>query len=377
MSILSRYIFRELIPPFIIGLFILVILILTQQTLLIMNLLVNKGLSPGTVARLILAIFPQFLTMIIPVSVLAASTAVFHRLASDGEIIAIKASGIGISRLIPPLALFALIGFALSLGMSLKAMETQGMSLQDMLLTVLQKKLSLGIKPQSFNNFMNKFVIYVDRMPTFSRMNGIFIYEKPVGKNDAGSVIIAKEGHLENEINPPGLRLKLTSGTLYREGTYQQFVRFDSYDLTILGSIPKGESRHILSISELQKKIRESKTPKSDDLRQLEDRYKNYTYPFSCIIFAFMGIPFGIYAKRSGKLSGFVFATTSVIVFYMLNTIDDLLVARKLLPPLLASLIPDLVLGSVMVFLLILVFREIEIPQMTLPKFRFRRKASA
>ncbi len=90
-----------------------------------------------------------------------------------------------------------------------------------------------------------------------------------------------------------------------------------------------------------------------------------------------MGIPFGIYAKRSGKLSGFVFATTSVIVFYMLNTIDDLLVARKLLPPLLASLIPDLVLGSVMVFLLILVFREIEIPQMTLPKFRFRRKASA
>ncbi|EQD79502.1 putative permease YjgP/YjgQ, partial [mine drainage metagenome] len=113
------------------------ILILTQQTLLIMNLLVNKGLSPGTVARLILAIFPQFLTMIIPVSVLAASTAVFHRLASDGEIIAIKASGIGISRLIPPLALFALIGFGLSLGMSLKAMETQGMSLQDMLLTVL------------------------------------------------------------------------------------------------------------------------------------------------------------------------------------------------------------------------------------------------
>ncbi len=204
MSILSRYIFRELIPPFIIGLFILVILILTQQTLLIMNLLVNKGLSPGTVARLILAIFPQFLTMIIPVSVLAASTAVFHRLASDGEIIAIKASGIGISRLIPPLALFALIGFGLSLGISLKAMETQGMSLQDMLLTVLQKKLSLGIKPQSFNNFMNKFVIYVDRMPTFSRMNGIFIYEKPVGKNDAGSVIIAKEGHLENEINPQG-----------------------------------------------------------------------------------------------------------------------------------------------------------------------------
>ncbi|EQD34769.1 permease YjgP/YjgQ family protein, partial [mine drainage metagenome] len=164
-------------------------------------------------------------------------------------------------------------------------------------------------------------------------MNGIFIYEKPAGKDDTGSVIIAKEGHLENEINPPGLRLKLTSGTLYREGTYQQFVRFDSYDLTILGSIPKGRSSHIPTISELQKKIRESKNPKSDDLRQLEDRYKNYTYPFSCIIFAFMGIPFGIYAKRSGKLSGFVFATTSVIVFYMLNTIDDLLVARKLLSP--------------------------------------------
>ncbi len=374
MKILSRYIFRELIPPFIVGLFILVILILTQQTLLIMNLLVNKGLSPGTVARLVLAIFPQFLTMIIPVSVLAASTAVFHRLASDGEIIAIKASGIGISRLIAPLALFALIGFGASLSMSMKAMETQGMSLQDMLLSVLQKRLSLGIKPQTFNNFMDKFVIYVDRMPTFSEMNGIFIYEKPTGKNEKGSVIMARQGHLENEVNPPGLRLKLNSGTLYRGGAFEQFVQFDSYDLTILGSVPKGKSTNIPTISELRKKIAGSKNPHASTLRHLEDLYKNYTYPFSCIIFAFMGIPFGIYAKRSGKLSGFVFATSSIIVFYMLNTIDDLLVARKLLAPLMAALIPDLVLGSVMVVLLVLVFKEIDIPQFSLPKWPFLKR---
>ena len=157
MKIIHRYLFIELLPPFVIGLLVLVVLILTQQTLMIMNLLVNKGLSIPTVLRLVLMIFPQFLTMIIPVSVLAASTATFNRFASDGEITALKASGIGLSRLLWPLVLFAFLGYLGSFYMSLKAQETQGMSLQEMISTVLKKKMSLGIRPQVFNNFTDRF----------------------------------------------------------------------------------------------------------------------------------------------------------------------------------------------------------------------------
>ncbi|MHB1285409.1 MAG: LptF/LptG family permease [Leptospirales bacterium] len=360
MKIIDRYVFLELLPPFLIGLFVLIVLILTQQTLMIMNLLVNKGLSVQTVFRLVLMIFPQFLTMIIPVSVLAASTATFHRLASDGEITALKASGIAISRLLLPLFFFALIGFLGSFYMSIKAGETQGMSLQELITTVLQKKLSLGIKPQVFNNFMDRFVIYVDKMPTFSKMQGIFIYQK-ASVGEPSTIIMARQGSLMNERNTdrPGIRLQLRSGTLLREGAFQQFVQFRSYDLTILGKTQGQSAGGTPSIRKLKRMIRESSPPKIALLRQLEDRYKNYTYPFSCLIFAFLGIPFGIYAKRSGKLSGFVFATSSVIFFYILNTIDDLMVARRLMSPFFASLVPDLALGGLMVFLLVMVFREI------------------
>ncbi len=359
LKIIDRYIFLELLPPFLIGLFVLVVLILTQQTLMIMNLLVNKGLSVSTVLRLVLMIFPQFLTMIIPVSVLAASTATFHRLASDGEITALKASGIALSRLLLPLFFFAFLGFWGSFYMSVKASETQGMSLQDLISTVLQKKLSLGIKPQVFNNFMDRFVIYVDKMPTFSKMQGVFIYQK-ASSGEPGTTIMARQGSLMNERdNRPGIRLQLRSGTLLREGSVQQFVRFRSYDLTILGKTTAQGSEGTPSIRELKRKIRRSSPPDISLLRDLEDRYKNYTYPFSCLIFAFLGIPFGIYAKRSGKLAGFVFATASVIFFYILNTIDDLMVARRMMSPFFASLVPDLTLGAIMVFLLVSVFREI------------------
>ena len=221
MKIIHRYLFIELLPPFVIGLLVLVVLILTQQTLMIMNLLVNKGLSIPTVLRLVLMIFPQFLTMIIPVSVLAASTATFNRFASDGEITALKASGIGLSRLLWPLVLFAFLGYLGSFYMSLKAQETQGMSLQEMISTVLKKKMSLGIRPQVFNNFMDRFVIYVDRMPTFSRMQGVFIYQEAKGK-DPSTVIMAREGSLLNEENGrPGIRIQLRSGTLLQGGGRQ------------------------------------------------------------------------------------------------------------------------------------------------------------
>ncbi len=360
MKIIHRYLFIELLPPFVIGLLVLVVLILTQQTLMIMNLLVNKGLSIPTVLRLVLMIFPQFLTMIIPVSVLAASTATFNRFASDGEITALKASGIGLSRLLWPLVLFAFLGYLGSFYMSLKAQETQGMSLQEMISTVLKKKMSLGIRPQVFNNFMDRFVIYVDRMPTFSRMQGVFIYQEAKGK-DPSTVIMAREGSLLNEENGrPGIRIQLRSGTLLQGGVAKQFVRFSSYDLTIFGK-SAGSNRTPPTIRDLKKEIALSSKPDVSLLRDLEDRYKNYTYPFSCLIFAFLGIPFGIYAKRSGKLAGFVFATASVIFFYILNTVDDLMVARRLMKPFVASLVPDLALGTVMICLLVMVFKEISI----------------
>ena len=360
MKIIHRYLFIELLPPFVIGLLVLVVLILTQQTLMIMNLLVNKGLSIPTVLRLVLMIFPQFLTMIIPVSVLAVSTATFNRFASDGEITALKASGIGLSRLLWPLVLFAFLGYLGSFYMSLKAQETQGMSLQEMISTVLKKKMSLGIRPQVFNNFMDRFVIYVDRMPTFSRMQGVFIYQEAKGK-DPSTVIMAREGSLLNEENGrPGIRIQLRSGTLLQGGVAKQFVRFSSYDLTIFGK-SAGSNRTPPTIRDLEKEIALSSKPDVSLLRDLEDRYKNYTYPFSCLIFAFLGIPFGIYAKRSGKLAGFVFATASVIFFYILNTVDDLMVARRLMKPFVASLVPDLALGTVMICLLVMVFKEISI----------------
>ncbi|MCL5954176.1 MAG: LptF/LptG family permease [Nitrospirae bacterium] len=377
MKIIHRYLFLELLTPFFLSLLVLVILLLTQQALLIMNLLVNKGLSVETVFRLLSMIFPQFLSMIIPVSVLTASTATFHRLASDGEIIAFKASGISLSRLLLPLFLFAAIGFGTNFYLSLKAMETQGLSLQDLLVRVFQKKLSLAIKPQSFNNFMGRFIIYVEKMPTLSHIDGVFIYQKEK-KTGPRTVIFAQSGEILNERHPPGLRLKLSHGTFFQEGSAQQYIRFGSYDLTITGH-HTDDSIRVKSIDEIRAEIARSPSPDPSLFRALEDRYKNYTYPFSCFFFAFLGIPYGIYTMRSGRLAGFVFATVTVILFYMMNTIDDLMVSKRLLSPAAAALAPDIVLAALMTALLFMVFHEVDVksrlPRISLPSWLRRRRS--
>lgn len=376
MKIIHRYLFLELLTPFFLSLLVLVILLLTQQALLIMNLLVNKGLSIETVFRLLSMIFPQFLSMIIPVSVLTASTATFHRLASDGEIIAFKASGISLSRLLFPLFLFAAIGFGTNFYLSLKAMETQGLSLQDLLVRVFQKKLSLAIKPQSFNNFMGRFIIYVEKMPTLSHIDGVFIYQKEK-KTGPRTVIFAQSGEILNERHPPGLRLKLSHGTFFQEGAAEQYIRFGSYDLTITGH-HTDDSIRVKSIDEINAEIAQSPSPDPALFRALEDRYKNYTYPFSCFFFAFLGIPYGIYTMRSGRLAGFVFATVTVILFYMMNTIDDLMVSKRLLSPAAAALAPDIVLAALMTALLFMVFHEVDVkshlPRISLPAWLRRRR---
>ena len=58
MKLVDRYIFRELVPPFFLGVLIFTFLLLMSQILKLMELVVNKGVDVGTILRLVLYLLP-------------------------------------------------------------------------------------------------------------------------------------------------------------------------------------------------------------------------------------------------------------------------------------------------------------------------------
>ena len=118
-SITNRYIIKEMFGPFSINIFVFAFLFLMTEMIEIANWIVNYNLSLWAVLTMIFFTMPSFLVFIIPMSVMLTILLTFLRLSSDNEIVAIKSCGMSIYGLLVPVLLFSMLGFFLTIFMTL------------------------------------------------------------------------------------------------------------------------------------------------------------------------------------------------------------------------------------------------------------------
>ena len=109
MKILRRYVCKELVGPFLLGLGVFTFVMLMQQIIELTDLVIYKGVSMKIVAQLFLYILPYFLMFTIPMAMLLAALMSFGRLSQDNEITAIQASGTNLWALVWPILVIGLI----------------------------------------------------------------------------------------------------------------------------------------------------------------------------------------------------------------------------------------------------------------------------
>jgi lipopolysaccharide export system permease protein len=114
VKIISRYVLKEHVGPFVFASSALTSLMLLQYVAKKFGDLVGKGLPAGVIAEFMALSIPFTIAMTLPMAVLVSVLYAFSRLASENEITAMKASGVSMWRLLRPV-LFA--GFGLSVVM--------------------------------------------------------------------------------------------------------------------------------------------------------------------------------------------------------------------------------------------------------------------
>ncbi len=343
---------------------ILLFLLLTQQMLKLTELLIDKGVEPIAVVKLFIYLLPSFLALTLPIAMLLASISAFNRMSADYEIVAFKSAGVGMYRLLIPVAGFSALVCGLVYYLSIVAMPWSGSSLKDLALKLLKKQVSVGIEEGAFNDLFQNMVIYVDEMPTFMDLKGIFIYDLRIP--DEPHLIMAKQGSLVNDPETGTLVLNLMEGSQHQKGkTPQQYQRitFSSYQeklpLNKLLSQALGISEEPLTLTEIKKQLQASQGPDLIRwLRNLQSYYRNYSLPLACLIFGILGMPLGIHTRRAGRLGGFAMGVVVVGLYYVLMISGDFLVTARLFPPLLAAWFPNLVLGMGALLLVILMTKE-------------------
>ena len=363
LQLIDRYLFREILPPFWLTLGALMIVLLTDQLLRLVELLINKGVSFLVVIKIFFLILPTFLVITIPAAVLMGVIIAFNRLSSDNEIIALQATGIGLIRYLRPALLFSLIAFLVSFALSAWAQPWAGQSVKGLALSLLKQQLSVALEPGVFNEPFDHMVIFIDKIPKPSHLQGIFIHD--LTNPEIPVLTLAKEGILYSSDNENKLGFQLLNGTQYRfkegdPGTHQR-VQFASYDFRIdleqgLGS--KDLSLGRLSHAEIKKALIANPSDAPKLRRLLSEYYKNYTFPVSCLVFGILGVPVGLMVKRAGRLGGFAVGLFLGLAYYFLVFISDYLSASGKTPPMIAAWIPNLIMVSIAAFLIIKVNRN-------------------
>ena len=121
MRIINRYILREILVPFGLGLAVFTLILLIARILKLVEMVVNRGVPLLEVLKLFSYILPAFLEVTVPMALLLAVIVAFGRLSSDSEIVALKTSGVSLYQLMRPVALFAVVVYLVALALSLYA----------------------------------------------------------------------------------------------------------------------------------------------------------------------------------------------------------------------------------------------------------------
>ena len=102
MKILSRYVLKEHLGPLAFALTALTSLLLLNYVAKNFGELVGKGLPWQVIVEFFVLSVPFTFAMTVPMAVLVAVLYAFSRLASENEITAMRASGVGMTRLTIP-----------------------------------------------------------------------------------------------------------------------------------------------------------------------------------------------------------------------------------------------------------------------------------
>ncbi|MBW2100465.1 MAG: LptF/LptG family permease, partial [Deltaproteobacteria bacterium] len=160
-TILSRYVFKELIPPFFISLLFFTFIFLMAKILDITNLVVNYNISIFTVFLMIIYTVPNFLVFVIPMSVMMTVLLTFLRMSSDNEIVALKAGGVSIYRLLVPVFAFCLIGSLLTAVMAVYGLPWGRLAVKELAFEIASSNLNIGLKERTFNDGFKGVMLYV------------------------------------------------------------------------------------------------------------------------------------------------------------------------------------------------------------------------
>lgn len=352
VAILDRYVFSELIPPFLFGIAVFTILFMATGPIFeLANLVIKYGVPFWLVVKYAVIRLPSFVAYTLPMSMLLATLVTFGRLSTDHEIMAMKAGGVSFYRIFVPVLLFALMVCAASYWLDEKVGPE---SLYEAKVIVASHEQSGQLPPLQNIKLTSKTNDGLERITiaqSFDQQDGVM--HGPVINDYAPSGNLLRITHAQEAIWSHN-SWSLINGETFQfdqNGIFQSRMAFKKAVLD-LDSDPRTVGLQERSPDEMQssllrKTIMLMEKDPMQDKDQLRSLWVTYhirqALPFACLVFALVGAPSGIRPMRSGSQAGMATSVFIILIYYFFLAICKSLGEHGTLSAVAAAWLPNLV----------------------------------
>ena len=212
--LLDRYIVREMLAPTAIGLLVFTFVLLIDQIPRLLAVLVARSADLTTILRVFLNLLPSILAVTIPMAFLLGVLLAFGRLASDSEIVALRAVGVSPLRLLAPVMMLAAAMTALTFYINAVALPRANQAHRELVFSLVVSKARTDVKARTFTDSLlpGRMMLYVqDIEPDTGRWKNLLIHDTRDLREP--KLILAKTGELVVDRDRQIVRIELGPGS--------------------------------------------------------------------------------------------------------------------------------------------------------------------
>ncbi|HEY3175647.1 MAG TPA: LptF/LptG family permease [Candidatus Polarisedimenticolia bacterium] len=358
MSRISRYVFKEILGPTLLGLLVYGTVLLMNLLLEAAELFIRRDLPASLVAWYLALAAPRIFVLVIPMAVLLGVLVGIGRLSTDSEITALRACGYSDRRLLVPVILLGLIASLVAGGLFNYAVPRANYEQHQLNARIfLSSDINREIQPRVFYERIPNMLIYADAAsPSDGTLRRVLIYQKsPTGEEELSSAGTASmrqqasrgeiEFQLDGVISHAWHGARPDSYQVSRSTTQTIDRPPDLFVQEMIRSLATPPPRNLReqTIPELLDTLADLRgRPSRNAVRRqisetLVEIHKKISLPATSLIFAVLGLPLGLGRRRSsGKTWGFTVSLAVIMLSYTLLTAGEQLADRNVIPPALA-----------------------------------------
>lgn len=313
----------------------------------------SQSLGLWDIARLFVYLSPLFLLMLIPVACMLSVFMTFLRMGNDRELVALKASGVGLLQMLRAPVVFCLLCVAANFLVSFHGVAWGMSHFRSTLLEFAKSKTQLAIQAGVFNRDFPGLTFYARTVDAKrGELRSVFVEDRT--RSQAPGVIVAPSGWVVTDHDKGVIQIVLQDGKIYhRQGDKIGILEFGSYAVRLdLANLLKtvdlaGEPRpKELSWRRLLRLERDPTLAKSEDVRFMRkvavEKQKRLALPLACLALGLFGLPVASAFQGLRQSLGVITALGCFLLYYVLLSLGLSLGESGALPPIVGLWTPNL-----------------------------------